>query len=133
MNYLSADQALFIHQQMIERYGGAHGVRDHGLLELAVAKPRMSAFGEDAYPTLFLKAAALLYSIANNHPFLDGNKRTAFGAMHLMLLKNGYDLTSSADEEVRMCLEVATGKREILEIAGWLEKHSKQIQSSRER
>lgn len=124
MKHLNLGQVLFIHRKMIEKYGGTHGVRDQGLLELSVAKPKMSAFGEDTYPTLFLKAAALLYSITNNHPFLDGNKRTSFGAMHLMLLKNGYDLTSTTEQEVQMCLEVATGKMEIPKIAEWIEKHT---------
>ena len=62
-----------------------------------------------------------------NHPFLDGNKRTAFGAMHLTLLINGYDLTSSTDDEVEMCLHTAEGKMTEKQIADWIESHSKKI------
>lgn len=125
MNYLSLEQVLFIHQQMLEKYGGSEGVRDQNLLEFSIVKPRISAFGEEVYPTLFLKLAALLHAIIRNHAFVDGNKRTAFGAMHLMLLKNGYDLTSSTDQEVQMCLDAATGKLTVEEIANWIENHAK--------
>lgn len=81
IKYLSLEQVLVIHEKLIEKYGGSHGIRDHALLESAVVRPRTSAFGEEAYPTLFLKAAVLLHSIIKNHPFVDGNKRTGFGAM----------------------------------------------------
>lgn len=125
MDYLSLEQVLFIHQQMIEKYGGSHGVRDTNLLEFSIVKPRISAFGEEVYPTLFLKVSAMLHALIKNHTFVDGNKRTAFGSMHLMLLKNGYDLTSSTGQEVQLCLDAAMGKLTIQEIASWIEKHAK--------
>lgn len=127
MNYLSLEQVLFIHQQMIEKYGGSQGVRDPNLLEFSIVKPRISAFGEEVYPTLFLKLAAILHALIRNHTFVDGNKRTAFGAMHLMMLQNGYDLTSSTNQEVQLCLDAAMGKLTIEEIADWIEKHAKGI------
>ena len=123
--YLSLEQVLFIHKRVMERYGGAQGIRDKNLLEFAVMRPQMSVFGEDAYPTLFLKAAVLLHSIVQNHPFLDGNKRTGFAAMHLMLLRNGHDLASSCMQEVRMCLDVAMGKMTVEQISRWIETNSK--------
>ncbi len=81
----------------------------------------MSAFGKDAYPSLFHKSAVLLHSLVQNHPFVDGNKRAAFGAMHMMLLLNGYDLVSSSKQEVDMVIRVATGKLDPDGIVSWLE------------
>jgi len=125
IKYLSIEQILFIHKRAVETYGGSPGLRDRNLLESAIARPRTSAFGQDAYPSLLSKAAALLHSIVKNHPFIDGNKRTAFGAMHIMLLANGHDLTSTTDEEVDMCLKVAKSELSEGEIAEWITLHSK--------
>ena len=80
-------EVLQIHHQLIENYGGAHGLRDKGLLESAVFRPQIGY-----YNTIAEEAAALMESLANNHPFLDGNKRIAFAAAHTFLLVNGYDL-----------------------------------------
>ncbi len=126
MIYLSLEQILFIHEKGIARYGGTQGIRDRELLELAVVRPQMSAFGKDAYPTLYLKSAALLHSLVQNHPFLDGNKRTGFGSMHLMLLRNGFDLSSSSAAEVQMCLDVAKGILKVDQIADWIKKYTRQ-------
>jgi len=125
IQYLSVEQVLTAHAELIKRYGGNQGVRDRGLLESAVFRPQASAFGQEAYPTLFEKCAVLGYSLIQNHPFLDGNKRTGFAAMHLMLLINGYDLTSTATEEVEMTKNVASGKMYESEITLWLREHSR--------
>ncbi|MEW6009454.1 MAG: type II toxin-antitoxin system death-on-curing family toxin [Candidatus Omnitrophota bacterium] len=125
IKYLSIEQILLAHQELIKRYGGSHGIRDQGLLESAVFRPQASAFGQDAYPTLFEKCAVLGHSLIKNHPFIDGNKRTGFAAMHLMLLINGYDLTSTTKEEVSMAENVALGKMNESEIALWLKQHAK--------
>jgi len=125
IQYLSVEQVLTAHAELVKRYGGKQGVRDRGLLESAVFRPQASAFGQEAYPTLFEKCAVLGYSLIQNHPFLDGNKRTGFAAMHLMLLINGYDLTSTATEEVEMTENVASGKMHESEIALWLREHSR--------
>jgi len=116
---------LAAHSALIKRYGGSQGVRDKGLLESAVFRPQASAFGQDAYPTLFEKCAALGYSLIQNHPFVDGNKRTGFAATHLMLLINGYDLTSTSNEEIVMAESVASGKMREPDIILWLKQHSK--------
>ena len=129
--YLSLEQVLLIHKKAMDHYGGAQGIRDKNLLEFAVMRPQMSVFGEDAYPTLFLKAAVLLHAIVQNHPFLDGNKRTGFGAMHIMLLRNGRDLSSSSAQEVRMCLDVATGNMSVEKVAQWIEMNSKEFRGSK--
>ena len=85
--YLTVGEVLQIHHQQIENYGGAHGLRDTGLLESAVFRLQIGY-----YSTIAEEAAALMESLANNHPFLDGNKRVAFAAAHIFLLVNGYDL-----------------------------------------
>ena len=85
--YLTVGEVLQIHHQLIDNYGGIHGVRDKGLLESAVFRPQIGY-----YNSIAEEAAALMESLANNHPFLDGNKRIAFAAAHTFLLVNGYDL-----------------------------------------
>jgi death-on-curing protein len=84
--YLSVDQVIAINQSQV----GASSLRDRHLLESAVERPRASAFGEDAYPDVHTKAAALMQSLARNHPFLDGNKRTALLATIVFYGLNGY-------------------------------------------
>lgn len=116
---------LVIHEALIKRYGGSHGIHNQGLLESAVFRPQSSVFGQDAYPTLFEKCAVLGYSLIQNHPFADGNKRTGFAAMHLMLLINGYDITSTTKEEVTMAEKIASGKMRESAIDQWLKKYSK--------
>jgi death on curing protein len=122
---LSLEQILAIHETLIKRYGGSYGIRDRGLLESAVFRPQTIVFGEAAYPTLFEKCAVLGYSIIQNHPFLDGNKRAGFAAMHLMLLINGCDLVSAAEEEIRVTENIASGKMREAEIAKWLKQFLK--------
>lgn len=125
IKYLSSEQILAIHEALIKRYGGSHGIRDRGLLESAVFRPQTPAFGEAAYPTLFEKCAVVGYSIIQNHPFLDGNKRAGFAAMHLMLLINGYDLASTTKEEIGMTEDAASGEIHEAGIAKRLKQHSK--------
>jgi len=85
--YLTVGEVLQMHRQQIDEYGGIHGIRDKGLLESAVFRPQTGY-----YNSLAEEAAALMESLANNHPFLDGNKRIAFAAAHTFLLVNGHDL-----------------------------------------
>ena len=125
IQYLSVEQVPAIHEALINRYGGSRGIFNQGLLESAVFRPQASAFGQDVYPTLFEKCAVFGYSLIQNHPFTDGNKRTGFAAMHLMLLINGYDLTSTAKEEVTMAEKIASGKMRESAIVQWLKKYSK--------
>ena len=125
IKYLSSEQILAIHEALIKRYGGSHGIRDRGFFESAVFRPQTTVFGEEAHLTLFEKCAVPGYSIIQNHPFLDGNKRAGFAAMHLMLLINGYDLTSNTEEEIDMTKDVALGKMHETEITIWLKQHSK--------
>ena len=89
--FLSVAEVLAIHHLQIEEYGGSHGIRDRGLLESAVFRPQIGYYSD-----IREEAAALMESLANNHPFLDGNKRTAFASVHTFLLVNGYDLDVDA-------------------------------------
>lgn len=130
---LSLEQVLTAHAVLIKRYGGSQGIFNQGLLESAVLRPQAIVFGQEAYPTLFEKCACMGYSLIQNHPFIDGNKRTGFAAMHLMLLINGYDLDSTAEQEIAMAENIASGKMREPEIVQWLKEHSRRKVSMRKR
>ncbi len=95
-------------------------VRDIGLLASAAARPRSTVFGDDAYPTFAEKAAALMHSLARNHPLVDGNKRLAWAGTRVFCLMNGQDLHFSVDDAERLVLDVATGVLEVPELAARL-------------
>ena len=120
MNYLTPEQVLFIHSRLAAETGGSHGVRDLGLLESAVARPRASFEGKELYPELFTKAAALMDSVINNRPFVDGNKRMGITAAGLFLRINGWKLTATLDELETCTLRVATVGMKVAELALWL-------------
>ena len=105
--YLTVEQALRIARAAV---GGPIEVRDVGLLESAVHRPRASVLGQDAYPDLFFKAAALMHSLAGNHPLFDGNKRLAWLATHVFLTKNGVLLDPSDDAAYDFVIAVAAGE-----------------------
>lgn len=106
-------------------------MRDQGLLESAVYRPQASFGGEDLYPDLFGKAAALGHSIIKNHPFVDGNKRTGFEAMRLMLRLNEYDIQASVNAKFNFVLAIAEGDLKEQAIADWLKHHSRQRRTGR--
>jgi death on curing protein len=119
--YLDVDDLLTIAQYAI---GGEVAVRDHGLLASAAARPQASAFGADAYPELHLKAAALLHSLARNHPLVDGNKRLAWLATYVFLEINGHPPFASQDDVFDLVMAVAAGTFDDLEkiaaeLAAW--------------
>lgn len=117
--FLTLEEVLDLHQQLIQRFGGADGVRDPGLLESALARPRSGY-----YASLSEQAAALMQSLAGNHAFLDGNKRVAFAATAVFLRMNGYALRVDADAAERFLIDsVIVGQAEIAVIAAWLEGH----------
>ena len=99
-------------------------VRDAGLLASAAERPRMSVFGDDAYPTFPGKVAALMHSLARNHPLVDGNKRLAWAGARVFCLLNGHDLTyTSVDEAEDVVLSVAAGEADLPEITSWIERN----------
>ena len=130
MKYLSTPQILAIHYQMVKRFGGSQGIRDIGLIESAVGRPQATFDGIDLYESLFDKAAALLQSLLKNHPFVDGNKRTAITSSGIFLNMNGYELINYHDEEVEFVVAVDNQGLSIKEISAWLKKHSKKIEYS---
>ena len=90
--FLTLAEVLEIHHAQIDRYGGSQGIRDRGLLESALAVPEASFGGDYLHPTLFAMAAAYAYHVAENQPFIDGNKRTALGAALVFLEMNGVSI-----------------------------------------
>lgn len=121
--YLTPQQILFMHARLVEETGGLHGVREIGMLESAAARPRATFSQQELYPDLFAKAAALMESLAKNHPFLDGNKRTAITAAGIFLQINGFRLEASSPELERFTLDVVNGKIDFSGIAAWLQEH----------
>jgi death-on-curing protein len=113
-----------IHDEIIDESGGSKGFHDIKLIESALARPAQSAFGEDAYTSLFEKAAALLDSIANNHGFRDGNKRTAMAAAIYYLSLFEIFIAITNEEYELFMLSVVNDKPTIVEISSWLERHS---------
>ena len=114
--YVTVVEALAIHADQIERYGGSAGVRDQGLLEAALFRPQ-----NGYYPTLIEEAAALWESLSQNHPFVDGNKRTAFAIAYTFLAINGARLTASASESEKFLLNLYTaGTFDFARLSRWL-------------
>ena len=127
VRYLSLDMVVAIHDDMVERYGGSFGIRDLNLIQSALARPQASFAGQDLYPTIIDKAAALFHSLLFNHAFIDANKRTAITSLARFLYMNGYDLMVSNKEFVSFPLRVENTHPGIEEIASWIEKHAKKI------
>jgi death-on-curing protein len=123
MRYLSLQEVLSLHSLLIAQSGGSSGLRDRGALESAVAQPEASFGGEDLYPDLVTKAAALGHSLIQNHPFVDGNKRIGHAAMEVFLLLNGHEIEASVDDQEKIIIDVASGKVSRIELSEWINKH----------
>jgi death on curing protein len=122
--YLTIDQVLDLHTEVLT-LGGAEGLRSAHLLASAVLQAQQSAFGEDAYQSVAEKAAAYGYCICQNHPFVDGNKRTAAIAMMVFLDLNGYELVEEEDAIAQMFESVAANVVDQSEFFGWVVNHAK--------
>jgi death-on-curing protein len=118
--YLSIEQILAIHDFQIRRYGGASGLRDRGALESALGRPQATFAGEDLYPEVAEKAAALLHSLVANHPFVDGNKRVAAQATLVFLVANRSRLIASPGELAELVLATARGELTAEALAIWI-------------
>ncbi|GAB4478480.1 MAG: type II toxin-antitoxin system death-on-curing family toxin [Elainellaceae cyanobacterium] len=117
--FLSIADVLVIHADQIDSFGGSPGVRDRGLLESALAQPQATFGSEFLHATIAQQAAAYLYHLAMNHPFIDGNKRTAFAAMDAFLRLNGFLLSFTDEESYRLVIRAVEGalsKDEVAEI-----------------
>ena len=123
MRYITLNEILFLHQQLIEQFGGSEGVHDLNALESALAQPRMSFGGEDLYPHLAKKAAALGFSLIKNHAFVDGNKRTAHATIETFLVMNGYEIAAPSDEQAQIILDVAANIINRDNFTIWLNEH----------
>jgi death-on-curing protein len=108
--YLSIEQVVALHEELIDQSGGTASLRNRGLFEAAVARPAMTFGGDDLYPDLAAKAAALMHALVLNHPFLDGNTRIGVHAAELFVELNGGALEASDEELERLTLDVAEGK-----------------------
>lgn len=124
MRYLTLGEVIDLHRAIIDSTGGATGVRDLAAIESALAQPRATFDATDLHQTLPGKASALGYSLALNHPFLDGNKRVAHAAMEVFLALNGFDLVAGIDEQERLMLDVAAGRSTRNQLEAWLSQHT---------
>lgn len=106
MQLLDFEQVLLIHARLIAQSGGSGGIRDRNAIESALAQPLMAFGGQDLYPTLAEKAAALGFSLIANHPFVDGNKRVGHAAAETFLRLNGFQFDASVDEQEAIVLRV---------------------------
>jgi death-on-curing protein len=124
MRYLTLGEVVALHRRLIAATGGASGIRDLGGLESAIAQPRASFGGDDLYPSVIEKAAALGFSLVMGHPFVDGNKRTGHAAMETFLVLNGYELSAPVDEQERVMLELAAGELPRQDFLDWVWTHA---------
>lgn len=108
--FIPEDAVVAIHDRLIERFGGALGLRDKGLLESALSQPQQTFLGELLHPTIHEQSAAYLYHLAKNHAFIDGNKRIALATAITFLQLNGYKLTLSKAEAEQLVLNVVESK-----------------------
>lgn len=123
VRYLSLGEVVELHRLVVAQAGGAAGLRDLGALESAVAQPRATFAGTELYPSLAEKAAALGYSLALNHPFVDGNKRVAHAALETFLILNGRELAAPVDDAERTMLALAAGALSREEFVAWVTRH----------
>lgn len=123
IKYVGLEEILRLHFQIIEDFGGSHGVRDEGRLQSVVQAPKQIVFGEEQYPSIFDKAAVYLRNIIGDHPFSDGNKRTAV-TVWIFLARNGIVLRADPKDLENFTVKVATHHLKVDEIATWLKQNS---------
>jgi death on curing protein len=123
MRYLTLPEVLEAHEHILRQSCGAPGLLNLGALGSALAQPRMTFDGQDLYPTMVEKAAALGFSLIQNHPFVDGNKRTAHAAMEIFLVLNAYQIHATVEEQEDTILKVAAGKSGREAFTAWLRRH----------
>lgn len=116
---LSAAQLVALHGELMKAFGGRRGLRDRGALEAAAARPGMTFDGEDLYPDLAAKAAALMHSLVVNHAFVDGNKRVGAAAAELVVEVNGYRLRAEDADLEKVTFSVARGELSAEALAIW--------------
>lgn len=130
MSSITFDDLIYIHDSILQKTGGLTGIRDEGVIRSALSRPSQTAFGKEIHADTYSKAAALLEAIANNHGFIDGNKRTAMAAASLLLYNAEIDLAITNDQYESFMIKVVTQKPTIDYISSWLEAHSKLLSNS---
>ena len=127
MKILTPEQILILHEELVNKYGGSSGIRDKGMFESAINRPFATFGGNDLYPDIYLKAGAFIQAVVKDHPFVDGNKRTAFAGAFVFLKINKIYLQVKKSEGVKFMINVANKNLSVEEISTWLKKHSKKI------
>ena len=122
--FIPDEIVLTIHTDLLQRYGGAPGLRDRNRLESALAQPKMTIGGKYAHKTIFDKAAAYGFHVCMNHPFVDGNKRVAFSLMDIFLQENGWEIVAHEEEAYSMMMSLASSKLNKPQLSSWLKEHS---------
>ena len=123
MRYIQIQEVIDWYLRIMQQSGGSVGLRDRGSLESALAQPQMTFGGQELYPSVAEKAAALGFSLILNHPFVDGNKRIGYEALKMFLLFNGYDVDATVDEQEEIVLQVAAGELGREEFTFWVSNH----------
>ena len=119
-----------LHTQLENAFVLSSGVRDENLLASAAYTPFQTFMGNDLYPSIYDKAAQLCYGLANNHPFTDGNKRTALHSMYVYLIINGFDIMATQQDVENMIIDVAAGNMKNIELVQWLQKNTVEIDAN---
>jgi death-on-curing protein len=117
----------YFHTILIEQFGGTSGIRDMNALKAAIQRPFSTFDGNDLYPAIEDKAAALVESLVKNHAFIDGNKRIGYVVLRFFLMENGYDLTASQTDKYNFIIEISKGILDFQEIREWIISHSRKI------
>jgi death-on-curing protein len=124
MKLLTKRQLILLHDQLIDETGGAHGIRDDGLLESALFTPLQTFEGAELFPSVAEKAARLGYGLVKNHAFVDGNKRIGAHAMLVFLAVNGIRIEYTQKELSDIILHVASGEKDYTDLLLWLKSHT---------
>lgn len=121
MRYLSLAEVIELHRRVVAQSGGAAEIRDLGGIESAIAQPQMTFAGQELYPTIAAKAAAICFSLVLNHPFVDGNKRIGHAAMETFLLLNGFEIKVPVENAEQTFLSLAAGELTREAFLRWVE------------
>ena len=127
---LTVQDIYELHRELEDAFVLSSGVRDKNLLASAVNTPFQTFMGNDLYPSIYDKAAQLCYGLANNHPFTDGNKRTALHSMYVYLIINGFDIMATQQDVENMIIDVAAGNMTNTELVQWLQKNTVEIDAN---
>jgi len=124
---IARSDALFYHAELVNKFGGSHGVRDEGILDASLNRPFATFGGIDLFPEPVDKAAAIMHGIITGHPFIDGNKRTGYVLSRLILQEQGFDIRATEDDKYAMVIQVATGQLDVEGIVVWMKERVVQL------